>query len=358
MIIENLEINDVRNLQHASFVPHENLNLITGHNGAGKSAVLEAIHCLSTGHSFRTRRARELINREGNSFTLTTRFRDPLTSREHRAGLQRHRDGTVQLRLDFEEIRSISDITRLLPVKALTPDSHRLIQEGPDERRQFVDWGVFHVEPQFLDSWKNFRRSLSQRNQLLRENANSREIRNWNSPFCESAQRIHHYRERYICHLTAALNRRIELIEDVFHVELRYKPGWDITNSLENLLDDNLEHHRRMKTTTEGPHRADLVVLADGVSARQYLSRGQQKLLVFLLHLSQMDLMLQNNRSQAVLLCDDLVSELDNDNTLIIINQLMDLGCQLFVSGVDLDLLKGHAHREFHMEHGGIKNVV
>lgn len=299
-----------------------------------------------------------MINRDAQSFTLTALFSDPHTSREHRTGLLRQRDGSVELRLDFEEVKSIAEVTRLLPVKSLTPDSHRLVQEGPDERRQFLDWGVFHMEHAFLNTWKQFKRSLSQRNQLLRDGGSSSELKTWDSLFVESALQLSQYRADYVDKLSDALQVRLRDMDARFHVELAYRPGWSAEHPLPQLLEKNLDYHRRMKTTTDGPHRAEMVMTTDGVPVKQILSRGQQKVLVYLLHLSQLDLLVSGNVSQAVVLCDDLTSELDQEHSTEIIAQLLKLQGQVFVSGVNLDVLRHHDHNVFHMEHGRVKNVV
>lgn len=358
MILTQLDISSFRNIETLSLAPHPSLNLLTGNNGSGKSSVLEAIQCLSTGHSFRTRRARELINRDESSFTLNAQFSDPVSARDHRTGLLKQRDGGVTLKLDFEEVSSMVEVTRLLPVKSLTPDSHKLIQEGPDERRQFLDWGVFHMEPSFYETWKQFKRSLSQRNRLLRENGPTDQISIWDVLFADAAEKLDTLRSAYVLKLANALNERLAELNATFHVELRYRPGWSRDTNLTELLVKNLDYHRQMKTTTDGPHRAELATLSDGVAAKQTLSRGQQKVLVYLLHLAQLDLLDDHSRPQAVVLCDDLTSELDDEHSRRLIRQLVELDGQVFVTGVNLDVLSDHPNKRFHMEHGQVENVV
>ncbi len=358
MILTKLDVSSFRNIENVSFEPHSSLNLITGKNGAGKSSILESIQSLSTGRSFRTFKSKELIQHGLESFAVTALFHDPVTSRDHRAGLQKKRDGSSELRLDFEPIGSISEITRLLPVKSLTPDSHKLIQDGPDERRQFLDWGVFHVEPLFFDVWRQFKRSLSQRNQLLRENSNAKEIESWNVVYLESALALDRYRRDYVVLLAEALNKRMATLESTFHVELSYRQGWSQDFDLSELLVRNLDYHRRMKTTTDGPHRSDMVVSTDKIPAKQVLSRGQQKVLVYLLHLSQLDLLREKQSRQAVVLCDDLTSELDTEHSQKLVQQLVDLNSQIFISGVELSVLEGQKHERIHMINGESQKVV
>jgi DNA replication and repair protein RecF len=358
VILTKLEVTSFRNINSISLVPHPSLNLITGDNGSGKSSILESVQCLSTGHSFRTRKARELIRKSSDAFTITALFHDPNTARDHRAGLKRHRDGTVELRLDFEEMNRIAEVTRLLPVKSLTPDSHKLIQEGPDERRAFLDWGVFHVEPTFFPLWQQFKRSLSQRNQLLRDRASLSELKSWDTLFLESANQLDEFRKSYVSSLAVALQNRLTTMHARFHVELSYKSGWSSDFTLAELLVKNVDYHRKMKTTTDGPHRAEMVMMTNDFPAKQTLSRGEQKVLVYLLHLAQLDLLQGKSNRQAVLLCDDLTSELDTEHSQQLIQQLIDLKGQIFVTGVDLSLLQSQKHERFHMINGDAKKVV
>lgn len=355
MTLSELEIANFRILKQIEISPHPALNLISGDNGSGKSSVLEAIQCIATGHSFRTRKSRELIQHTADSYRVTAVFHDPNSQKQHRCGLHRERDGAIQLRLDYKDIKRQSDIALLLPIKTLTPDSHRLIQEGPEERRQYLDWGLFHVEHSFYSQWKYYKRALSQRNQLLRDHGSDENIELWNKPLATAASSIHTSRDAYIKQLSIALANRINQLDIRFNVALRYKPGMTQTEDIEALLLKNLPHHRRMRTTTDGPHRADLLVYTDDIPSKQVLSRGQQKVLVYLLHLAQLDVLASVRTTNAIVICDDLTSELDTHHTELLVDQLSMLGNQVFITGVDLSSLTHRNHQRFHMEHGCLK---
>lgn len=355
MILSELEIENFRILKKVSVEFHPALNLITGDNGSGKSSILEAIYCLASGHSFRTRKPRELVDHASEYYQITSVFYNKITEKEHRCGLLREKSGAVQLRLDYEDIKRQSDIAFLLPVKALTPDSHKLVQDGPDERRQFLDWGLFHVEPSFLGVWKDYKRALSQRNQLLRTQGSDSDIALWTIPLAKAATALTEMRVKYTDLLTVAFQHRISTMNVAFEADLKYKQGFVDTDSIESILQHNLDHHRRMKTTTDGPHRADLQVSTDRVLSKQLLSRGQQKMLVYLLHLAQLDVLREQTNARAIVLCDDLSSELDANHTTNLLNQLEQLESQVFVSGVDLSVLTTQSNTRFHMEHGSLR---
>lgn len=291
-----------------------------------------------------------------SSLRLTAKFYDERSEREYRVGCERHRDGNVSFRLNFEDIKSQAEIARLMPVKVLSPESHQLIQDGPEERRRFLDWGLFHVKPRFMPVWAQYKRALSQRNQLLRENASDKDLDMWNPPLLAAGLELNEARAEFTIQLNTALQRRWSLMSEVFHVELSYRPGWDEKNSLETALTKNLGYHRRMKTTTDGPHRAELTIRIDGKPAKQVLSRGQQKTLVYVLHLSQLDVLKDAGIASPMVLCDDLSSELDETHTNYLVDQLHTLNSQLFITGVDLSVLTGRSCKEYHMQGGMVKN--
>jgi len=358
VILTQIDVRGLRNLRDISLNPGPGFNLITGSNGAGKSSILEAIHCLSVGHSFRTRKVRELITRGEDEFTLACQMLDVSSAQTHRSGLRRHRDGTTELRLNYEEIRSIAPVTQLLPVKALTPDSHSLIQDGPSGRRSFIDWGTFHVEQGFFDAWKIYRRALSQRNQSLKDIAPDSEVHSWDEQLISAGTELDGFRRKYTDALQATLTQLLNSMGTMFHVELSYRSGWTDGIDLAAALAKSLPNCRRFKTTTVGPHRAELQINTDGVLARQILSRGQQKLLVYAMHLAQLILLHEITNKPAVILCDDLPSELDQEQNGKILTQIAQLNSQVFLTSTEPQSLQNTAFELFSVVGGELRKEV
>ena len=358
MILTQIEIGQFRNIEQAQLSPCPGFNLLSGHNGAGKSAVLEAIHCLSSGHSFRTRKVKELIRHNQDSFVLTSQMIDHSGEHAHRTGLQRSRDGTTSLRLDYEPLSSMSQITQMMPVKALTPDSHRLIQDGPSGRRQFMDWGTFHVEPTFFPIWKHFRRALAQRNQALKDGAQDSEIDSWDEQIIDAGSELTDMRKDYIAQLGVELQKQLEEMETVFHVEHHFKQGWTEDMSLADALARSRSNCRRFRTTTVGPHRADLQIDASGHPAKQVLSRGQQKTLIYALHMAQLNLLNRLSENRAIVLCDDLKAELDKDQYVKILTQLEKQQSQVFLTATEPFELGSVEIVQYSVSGGSVEKIV
>src|SRR3982750_3186606 len=164
MPLAELRVENLRCIASAALEFSPQLNLIAGENGAGKTSVLEAIFLLGRGRSFRTRNNERLI-RHGQP-TLTVFGRTDETP-PHSAGVEVSREGT-RARIDATNAESLLALSGFLPVQSIDPEIHKLIDQGPERRRRWLDWLVFHVEPSFGMHWTRYQRALKQRNAALR----------------------------------------------------------------------------------------------------------------------------------------------------------------------------------------------
>jgi len=330
MGLSSLEINHFRNLQTVEIKPDADLNLIIGENAAGKTSLLEAIFYLSYGRSFRSSQIKHLISYNEASFRLICNLDDNTT----RIGLQRNlKEQTI--RVNRESISSISELSTLLPILVLHPDSHQLITAGPEHRRQFMDWGVFHVEHKFIASWKKYKKALSQRNAALRLQQSDKLCSMWNKELIEHALLIEKYRRVYLDEISQIVER---LSQDLFPdalISLTYKRGWPDNIDFEDYLNESLFKDREKGFTQSGPHRADIKITVEGKSAQSSISRGQQKKLVSLLKIAQLNLFSKLSERRCILLFDDLPAELDGFNQNKILSILSKLNIQLFVTAIE-----------------------
>lgn len=359
MLFSELFINRLRILESVDVRPAAGINQFVGPNGSGKTSVLEGIHLLSAGRSFRTRKTPSLLPKAAEELILRASFTDPVSGLDHKAGMQKTRAGETNLKLDYQRLNSIVGISRLLPVKVVSPDSHALVQEGPDQRRQFLDWGLFHVKPEFLQIWKDYRRALQQRNQVLKHQAGNAELQAWDEKVAASGELLNAMRLEYTETVVEQVNAIAPRLGLVPKVDLRYRRGWSADDSLSVALFAEQQQTLKPAFTTVGPHRADLTLWANGKGAKETLSRGEQKLLVYALHMSQLQIAISVTGRRPIVLLDDLVAELDVERQQLLQEALLELECQVFITGnKGLSTLIADSSKTFHMAAGKVLEVV
>lgn len=356
MSLQRLEISHFRNLHSATLELDEGLNIITGENAAGKTSLLEAIFYLSYGRSFRSTNSRQLIQIAQPWFRLIAQLQHPHTDQQHRIGIERQPDQQL-IRVNKQPLKRMSELASLLPVLVLHPDSHQLISAGPEFRRQFMDWGVFHVEHQFINHWKSYKTALSQRNAALRSAQPARLCNLWNNELVSSAQQIEQQRLLYLQKLEPVIELLSAQLFPGYVIELQYKRGWPADIEFDEYLQRNLEKDREKGFTQSGPHRADIRILVNSLSAQTSISRGQQKALVALLKIAQLSVFSQSSDTPCILLYDDLPAELDQANQNKIMQILAGLNIQLVISAIEahqIDCSGWSRYKVFHVEHGEI----
>jgi DNA replication and repair protein RecF len=355
-VLSSIEVTDFRCIRHAKLEFHDRGTGIVGGNAAGKTSLLEAIFFLAHGRSFRTATRAKLIRRGADFFrivaTLESRDGQLIAGAEHGAG-------ETKMRLGGQGVSSVSDVAEVLPIQVIDPGVHRLVDEGSARRRRLLDWGVFHVKHNFLSAWRRYQRALSQRNTAIREDLSDELIRAWDPELVEAAQAIDQLRRDY----SAELAREFEKLGADFlgeRVELEYRRGWDDDTSLGDALAASHPRNRRHGTTTVGAHRADLIIRADGVIARDRVSRGQQKVLAAALILAQIRCLARlSDRTETCLLLDDPAAELDVDKLGKLLRAIDETPAQLVVCSVTEAGLNGiDIGRKFHVEQGEFGSML
>jgi len=320
---------------------------IVGPNGAGKTSLLEAIYFLAHGRSFRTAQRAKLVGPAARPMRVVGSL--SLEGRTLVAGVELF-EGSTQARLGGESVSGISDIAEVLPVQVIDPGVHRLIEEGSARRRRQLDWGVFHVEHDFLVPWRRYQRALAQRNAALRSAPSQARV--WDHELDACADEIDRHRESYARELAPAF---ATLASDLLGraCEVTYLRGWDRERSLSDALDRSWERDSRIKMTTAGPHRADLAFRVESQLARDRISRGQQKVLASAFVLCQLILLAPRVPHPACLLLDDPAAELDVDSLGKILGAIQKVPAQLIVTSLSLAGLRGiEIGRRFHVEQG------
>jgi len=349
MSLAELRIENLRCIESATLQFSPELNLIAGENGAGKTSVLEAIFLLGRGRSFRTRSSERLI-RYGQA-RLTVFGRNGASPPRH-AGIEIASDGGTRARIDGDNAQSLLDLSGVLPVQAVDPEIHKLVDQGPERRRRWLDWLVFHVEPSFAHHWARYNRALKQRNAALRVQAPT--IGVWDAELIRSGEEITQARRRTFDRLLPRLTSTFQRFGDL-DVTATFTSGWAADVSLADSLTRHAERDRARGTTTSGPHRADVLLRRQQRIARETLSRGQQKLTAVAMIISQLQMLQAELELRAVLLLDDPAAELDDKNLHRLFEELASLRCQMIATSLTPETALFQAPKAtFHVEQGRV----
>ena len=358
MYLTQLDIRQVRNLKEVTLVPSKRCNYIYGANASGKTSVLEAIYLLSIARSFRTTHIKHVISHNLPHLQIFARL-ETNSEKSTSIGLERSLKKT-RIRINGSDVKQVSALSALLPVQIINPDVHKLLEQGPKYRRQFIDWGVFHVEHDFLSAWQQYYRVLKQRNASLRRKQDKKGITLWNDQLIQFAKTITFYRENYLLSFIPIFNDYVQKLMGL-SVKINYYRGWNSELSFTETLDTSFDKDTYKGFTSFGPHRADLEISHNGIPVQNSFSRGQQKLLVCAMRLAQISHLKQVNNQQSILLVDDLAAELDISHRQNLIELLVDTQAQLFVTATEENSFILPAEIEskmFHVEHGVLKEVV
>ncbi len=327
---------------------------------------------LGMARSFRGGSIKSLITHEAHSCTVfgTTDMPSAAVGASPKGlglplGVQRNRIGEAQIKIGGKLVRTVAELAGQLPLQVITADSFGLLTGAPGARRQFLDWGVFHVEQLFFQQWQRFQRCIKQRNNLLRRGKmTERELAFWTRDLAQTGTAINEYRKAYFRILSPCFKEIMtRLAPSLDALELRFQQGWDRQLSYSEALQHGLSADLEQGYTHSGPHRADIRVMSGGHLAAETLSRGQQKLVVCGLKLAQGQLMAQQGRGACTYLIDDLPSELDNMHSLLVCELLASMKAQVFITCInDQDIRSVWPETSelamFHVEHGTVQHLT
>ncbi len=269
----------------------------------------------------------------------------------------------MEMRMAGERVSRISQLVEALPLQLINPDAFRLLEGSPSHRREFLDWGVFHVKHDFLTIWKHVRRALKHRNALLRHGRmDERSLAVWEGEFAHWSEQLDTLRAAYFEAFLPIFDETLNELLPQASLSLRYTRGWDRQRDLNDILRMSRDSDRQMGFTQQGPQRADLKLRVGKRPAIEVLSRGQQKLIVSAMKLAQGRLLEQRTSRTCVYLIDDLPAELDAHHRQVFCRWLEQMRCQVFITSVDPETLQQSWQPDtsvsmFHVKHGKVDTL-
>lgn len=342
MIITGLKFENFRNLENNHISFGDKMNVIVGDNGQGKTNLLECIWMFNGVRSFRGAKDRDLVRFEKKSSKIEIEF------------FSEERDQTARIEfVDNKREAYINEIKKPAPSHLLgkitsivfSPEHLSLVKDGPNVRRKFIDSAICQVKPKYSVYLAKYNRILNQRNALLKDIANHSDLEDtleiWDRELAVNGSIVISERLKYISRLSAiageyhsGISENREKLEIIY--KNKYSPETSTTEIAGDFF-DLLSKHRKddlmLRYTSKGPHRDDIEININGRSARQYASQGQQRSAVLSLKLAEASLVDILTGENAIILLDDVLSELDRERQAFLLNKIQDR--QVFITCCD-----------------------
>ena len=366
MIVRALTLDFFRNYLHleAQFAP--GVNVICGENAQGKTNLLEAIAYLSTASSHRARYDKELIQfgvehafvkgevlSRGRDFTLEARLG---------RGVRR------QLFSNGVRLKSAGELSGVLNTVLFCPEDLYLIREGAATRRRFLDTCICQLRPKYAEALAEYRRLYEHKTRILRDWEEHPSLLDtldeFNLRMAQTGALLIHYRAHFVKRLrevTPPIHRDFSGGRE--RLDLRYETVSTVTDpegSPRQILAQLLAHqesHRRAELEARqclsGPHKDDLTVELNGMSAKTFASQGQTRTAALSLKLASREIFFHETGEWPVLLLDDVLSELDQRRQEFVLRRIT--GGQVFITCCEEEKLEGlEGGKAFHIRNGSV----
>lgn len=317
MRIKNLNLKNFRNYANETVRFTEGLNVLFGKNAQGKTNCAEAVFYLCTGTSPRCRRDKQLI-RHGCDFAEISAVAEGVYGEiEITAKIC---ENSREVRINGNKITRNADILGNIYSVFFSPHELRLIQDGPDERRRFLNVSISQLSKPYYIALSRYNKILEQRNNLLKNRDISMvydTLPVWDEQLCKYAATIAFKRAEFAAMLSPIADGiHSELTDGAEKLEIspekKYKGDEkQLSERLFNELSANYERDIRLGFTASGPHRDDLDILIDGTDAKTFASQGQTRTAALSIKLAEVEIFKTLSGEYPVLILDDVMSELD-----------------------------------------------
>lgn len=352
--IKSIKLINFRNFSELKFDFNRHLNILIGENGCGKTSILEAIYLLSTGRSFRTNNL--LKTMKINAYQMAINCQ--LTINDRVVSVIDYKRVAKQdrvLLLNDKSAKSMAEVAAMIPVCSIDGSSFRALSSSSQYRRKLLDWGLFHVKPEFISTWKQYNIILKQRNSLLKSTKNTAFYNTWDQMFIKAAIELNKLRQEYFNLIEPLFASFINLLLPTFiekdqKVRIKFEHGFGALNKNSDNIDEfKLACSEKLRQslvddiergyTSIGPHRADILFKVNNHNAKDVLSRGQEKVAIIAFYLAQLALISSQGEKNCIVLLDDLAAELDKQSVSRLFNELLKSTHQLILSVIDKDHL-------------------
>lgn len=325
MILESLKLTDYRNISNLECLFDPKINVIYGLNGQGKTNLIESIDFLSSLKSFRNDPTESLVKLESKFAVIEARFKE--MSIKYHARLVLSLNGT-KIKFNNQDLKRNSDFIGLINVITFSPSDVSLFKDSPKRRREFIDDEISKMSPTYYHLLLEYKKILKERNELLKQDEFDKlyfEV--ITKKYAELNVEIMKKRYQFIDNLNVILEPKFKEVSKIEkEVLIRYETYLEKEQiTFENVykkIKEAYESDLKYRATQVGIHHDDLRFLMDNNDVATFASQGQSRLCIIATKLALLDVSYKQTGSRAIVVFDDVLSELDKVRQTQILNHV------------------------------------
>lgn len=313
MILEKIELLNFRNFENFVYLPNENINIIVGDNGIGKTNLVEAIYYLNTAKGFKNKKDDELLRNGSNEFVIKAKINNnDITYYFNKETNEKH------IFVNSKKISKLSDLSKYINILLFEPGFANIFKDSPKRRRNYLDLSIAKVSDKYYQKLKEYLKLLKERNLILKNRKIEENLlRAIDIQLVTCSKIIDTYRYNYIKSINKVLNevsKKISNKNKLLFIE--FNPLCEINDEYENNLFNKYKELRKKdiltKTTTIGIHKEDFLMKIENQNISIYGSQAENRLASISMILSSC--LILKSEDKPIIILDDVLSELDEEN--------------------------------------------
>ena len=354
MPIDQIKLTSFRNHAETSMSFGPGINVIWGENGSGKTSVLEAVHILSIGKSFKTNRINETVKHNTDVSRIEARFTK--NEKKETISFSQSTDRRRQLKINDTVVKA-REIVGKNPAVLLSPEEQKITKGTPGDRRGYFNKLYSTVSAVYFKALSVFTQTLKQRNAVLKNPNQKEQFNTWDDLLAENAETI--WKQRI--YFNSRYNECLKTVSKMYNknsVSISL-----ITDDTQRTKDDILNEFKkreqadlRAQRTSFGPHKDDLIFLFNSTPIKLFGSQGEHKISLVLIKLAEYMFIKNETNQTPTLLLDDLFAKLDFKRSDAVL-ALLEKKSQTIITNTDLVDIEKHGidlndpnNKSFHLE--------
>lgn len=362
MYIKNIFLENYRNIENIEFSPCNGVNVIYGDNAQGKTNILESVWLITGCKSFRSCTDDDLINFNKDFSNIKVDYFNDVRDIKTEICITHKKKGA---KVNGVLKKSTRELMGTFLAVIFSPSHLSLVQDGPSERRKFLDIAISQINVKYAENLKNYNTVLKQKSAYLKDEAfldNFEMLNIYNEKLSEFGSYIIFERSKYINELSgfvkdiySGISENKEKIKIIYKNDsnLDGKNIGEIRKSLFLWYESKSQEEKKYKTSLVGPQKDDIEILINNISARKFGSQGQQRSCALALKLAESKVLESRTGHIPIAILDDVMSELDVKRQEYILNHINNR--QVFITCCDpSQVIRQYSGSSFLVEKGKI----